>query len=138
MTLQQGLDAPQQLQDIFDSSDALWEAERVLQVALERVGRHVERLSVCEQENSAAVQSCFSLILAASDPQAFEESTLQQALQATEAEEESGPSQPTRYTRGGIPIKAEATTPETLSEQMCQRFFHLALICVRLNVKQSP
>ena len=116
MALQQGLDAPQQLQDIFDSSDAFWEAERVLQVALERVGRHVERLVASELDNSAAIQACFKLILGASEPQVLEEISSLPNLESPEAQKEAA-SQATRFTRGGIPIKTEASIPETWGEQ---------------------
>ncbi len=109
MALQQGLEAPEQLQDIFDTSDALWEAERVLQLALERVGRHVERLVVNEHENSAAVQSCLRLILAACDPQSLDEASNQLPLAFTDVQEESPGFRAARYTRGGIPIKTDTS-----------------------------
>lgn len=112
MALQQVFDAPQQLQDIFDTSDSLWEAERALQVVLERVGRHVERQVVSETENKDAIQSCLAIILAAADHASGEESPFDAPQVSQSRPEENAVPQLPRFTRGGIPIRAETSPQE--------------------------
>lgn len=112
MALQQVFDAPQQLQDIFDTSDSLWEAERALQVVLERVGRHVERQVVSETENKDAIQSCLAIILAALDHASGEESPFDAPQVSQSRPEENAVPQLPRFTRGGIPIRAETSPQE--------------------------
>lgn len=112
MSLQQVLDAPQQLEDIFDTSDSLWEAERVLQVVLDRVGRHVERLVVSENENRDSIQSCLALILAAADFASGEEPPVDPSEVNQGRQEENAVPQLPRFTRGGIPIRAETSHQE--------------------------
>ena len=112
MALQQALDAPQQLQDIFDTSDSLWEAERVLQVVLERVGRHVQRLVISETENKDAIQSCLAIILSAADLASGEDSPFDPPEVSRGRHEEIAVPQLPRFTRGGIPIRAETSPQE--------------------------
>ncbi|KAK9832931.1 hypothetical protein WJX74_002115 [Apatococcus lobatus] len=114
MALQQTLDAPQQLQDIFDTSDALWEAERALQVVIERVGRHVERLVVSSRENKDAIQSCLAIILSAADLASGEHAPSRQTSRCLGSEEENFLPQVPRFTRGGIPIRAVNSLQDSL------------------------
>ena len=112
MALQQSLDAPQQLQDIFDTSDALWEAERALQVVLERVGRHVERLVVSDVENSDSIQACLALILSGADQALGEEALSRLTPDKPSRDEEGAMPQLPRFTRGGIPIRIESSAQD--------------------------